>query len=61
MRSSAPFRPTAPLAFETASRDAGVPVTRIGVMKAGEGAPAFIQADGTTLQLPVKGFEHFAP
>ncbi len=47
-------------AFEAASRDAGVPVTRIGVVKPEDGAPAYIQADGTSLKLPVKGFEHFA-
>ncbi len=46
-------------AFETASGGAGVPVTRIGIMKAGECAPAFIQADGASLELPVEGFQHF--
>ncbi len=46
-------------AFETASGGGGVPVTRIGIMKAGERAPAFIQADGTSLELPVEGFQHF--
>ncbi len=46
-------------AFEAASNEAGVPVTRIGVVKAGHCGPNFIQADGTSMQLSVKGFEHF--
>ena len=47
-------------AFEAGSRDAGVSVTRIGVIKPGDGAPAFIRADGKCLKLPLKGFQHFA-
>ena len=46
-------------AFETASREAGVPVTKIGVAKQGAGAPVFLRPDGTVLALAAKGFEHF--
>ncbi len=47
------------VAFETASKEAGVRVTRIGVVKAGAGAPVFLKPDGTALALAAKGFEHF--
>ncbi len=46
-------------AFEAASLAAGVPVTRIGAIVAGEGAPRFKAADGMQLDLPAGGFEHF--
>jgi thiamine-monophosphate kinase len=46
-------------AFEAASLAAGVPVARIGAMIAGAGAPTFKAADGSELDLPAKGFEHF--
>ena len=47
-------------AFETASSEAGVPVTKIGVVKEGAGAPVFLKPDGTALALAAKGFEHFS-
>ncbi len=46
-------------AFETASREAGVPVTNIGTVKHEAGAPVFLRPDGTVLALAAKGFEHF--
>jgi thiamine-monophosphate kinase len=46
-------------AFETASRKAGVPVTRIGVTGAGAQPPRFNMADGSELNLSRLGFEHF--
>ena len=46
-------------AFETASREAGVRVTKIGAVKQGAGAPVFLRPDGTALALAAKGFEHF--
>ena len=46
-------------AFETASEQAGVPVTKIGATKAGAGGPVFLRPDGTALALAAKGFEHF--
>ncbi len=46
-------------AFETASKEAGVRVTKIGAIKAGAGAPVFRKPDGTALGLAAKGFEHF--
>ena len=46
-------------AFEAASLAAGVPVARIGAVIAGAGAPRFRAADGSELELPAKGFEHF--
>jgi thiamine-monophosphate kinase len=46
-------------AFETASREAGVPVTKIGSARQAAGAPAFLRPDGTVLALAAKGFEHF--
>jgi thiamine-monophosphate kinase len=46
-------------AFETASRKAGVPVTKIGAAKQAAGAPVFLRPDGTVLALAAKGFEHF--
>jgi thiamine-monophosphate kinase len=45
--------------FESASREAGVGVTRIGSVQAGSDAPAFRAADGSNVQLSAKGFEHF--
>ncbi len=45
--------------FEASSKKAGLPVTRIGIVKAGLDAPAFIGDDGSPLQLSAKGFEHF--
>ena len=48
-------------AFEAAGREAGVPVTRIGAVIAGKGAPKFFLADGQELRLPVQGYEHFKP
>ncbi len=47
-------------AFETASREAGVPATKIGVANQGAGAPVFLKPDGTALALAAKGFEHFS-
>ena len=47
-------------AFETASEEAGVRVTKIGAVKLGAGAPVFLKSDGTALALAVKGFEHFS-
>jgi thiamine-monophosphate kinase len=47
------------VAFETASKLAGVPVTKIGAAQQGAGAPVFLRPDGTVLALAVKGFEHF--
>ena len=46
-------------AFEAASKEAGVPVTRIGLIKAGCAGPAFLDAGNVPLQLKAKGFEHF--
>ena len=46
-------------AFEAASQAAGVPVARVGTVLAGAGAPRFKTADGSELELPAKGFEHF--
>jgi thiamine-monophosphate kinase len=46
-------------AFERASKEAGLRVTMIGVVKEGAGAPAFLRSDGAVLGLAVKGFEHF--
>ena len=46
-------------AFETASKEAGVRVTKIGAVKGGAGAPSFLNPDGTALVLAAKGFEHF--
>ncbi len=48
------------VAFETASREAGVPVTKIGIARPGAGAPVFLEPDGTALALAAKGFEHFS-
>ena len=45
--------------FEAASRKGGVPVTRIGTVSAGAGAPKFRAAGGLELELCSKGFEHF--
>jgi thiamine-monophosphate kinase len=46
-------------AFEAASRNAGIRVTRIGTIRAGLEAPKFVNADGSPLQLAAAGFEHF--
>ncbi len=46
-------------AFEASSREAQVPVARIGVVTAGTAAPKFKAADGSELALPLQGFEHF--
>ncbi len=46
-------------AFEAASLAGGVPVARIGTVIAGAGAPRFKAADGSEIELPAKGFEHF--
>jgi thiamine-monophosphate kinase len=46
-------------AFEAASLAAGVPVARIGAVIGGAGAPSFKAADGSEIDLPAKGFEHF--
>jgi thiamine-monophosphate kinase len=46
-------------AFEEASRKAGVPVVRIGTIKAGDAPPRFKHADGSDLALGEGGFEHF--
>ena len=46
-------------AFEAASLAAGVPVTRIGAVAAGAGAPRFLAAGGQELVLNAKGYEHF--
>ncbi|MGA7323899.1 MAG: thiamine-phosphate kinase [Rhodomicrobium sp.] len=46
-------------AFEAASRDAGVKVTRIGRVQEGEGQPKFLGADGSPLSFKCSGFEHF--
>ncbi len=45
--------------FEAASLAAGVPIARIGSVIAGAGAPMYRAADGSELELPAKGFEHF--
>jgi thiamine-monophosphate kinase len=47
-------------AFEDASTKAGVPVTRIGVMTSGSKAPLFMTEEGSVLDLPNLGFEHFS-
>jgi thiamine-monophosphate kinase len=47
-------------AFEDASIKAGVPAARIGVITSGSKAPAFMTAEGSTLDLPILGFEHFS-
>ncbi len=46
-------------AFEAEAEKAGVRVAKIGVARAGSGAPVFTSAGGSTLALSVKGFEHF--
>jgi thiamine-monophosphate kinase len=46
-------------AFEAASLSAGVPVARIGTVIGEAGAPRFKAADGSEINLPAKGFEHF--
>jgi thiamine-monophosphate kinase len=46
-------------AFEAACLATGVPVARVGRVIAGSGVPRFEAADGTELNFPVKGFEHF--
>ncbi len=46
-------------AFEAQSQEAQVPVTRIGAVIAGQGKPKFKAADGSELNLPAQGFEHF--
>jgi thiamine-monophosphate kinase len=46
-------------AFEESSRKGGVPVTRIGTIKAGTNPPQFKLADGSELSLAKSGFEHF--
>jgi thiamine-monophosphate kinase len=45
-------------AFEREAADAGVRVTRIGLIVKGD-APVFIRADGTALRLDQPGFDHF--
>jgi thiamine-monophosphate kinase len=47
------------VAFESASKEAGLRVTNIGAVKQGAGSPAFLKSDGTALVLAAKGFEHF--
>ncbi len=47
-------------AFESASKEAGILVTKIGAFKAGAEAPAFLRPDGTALTLTTKGYEHFS-
>ncbi len=51
--------PESAAAFETASRDGGVRVTRIGTVTAGLGEPRFLKADGSEFVLTSQGFEHF--
>ncbi len=46
-------------AFEAASLAAGVPVARVGTVIGEAGAPRFKAADGSEIDLPAKGFEHF--
>ncbi len=46
-------------AFEALSREAKVPVARIGTMTAGTAGLKFKDAGGSELLLPVQGFEHF--
>jgi thiamine-monophosphate kinase len=47
------------VAFESASKEAGLRVTKIGAVKQGAGSPAFLKPDGTPLMFASKGFEHF--
>jgi thiamine-monophosphate kinase len=51
--------PQSAQAFEAASIRAGVPVSEIGIICAGSEPPKFRAADGSTLDLPILGFEHF--
>ncbi len=46
-------------AFEAASKTAGVPVAKIGIVTAGSDVPAFVNDDGSAFALPVTGYEHF--
>ncbi len=46
-------------AFEAASIESGVPVARIGTIRAGSEPARFNMPDGSTLSFPVLGFEHF--
>ncbi len=46
-------------AFEAASAEASVKVTRIGTMRAGPGVPIFKKTDGSPLSLASRGYEHF--
>ena len=46
-------------AFRQAAAAAGVPVTDIGAITAGEGAPRFIGADGNAITLARLSFSHF--
>ena len=41
------------------ARQAGVTVTRIGEIRAGEGPPVFIGADGRPVDFAATGFRHF--
>jgi thiamine-monophosphate kinase len=47
-------------AFETASREGGVAVTKIGVAKQGADPPVFLGPHARALALAAKGFEHFS-
>ena len=47
------------VAFESASKEAGLRVTNIGAVKPGADAPTFLKSDGAAFQLAGKGFEHF--
>ncbi len=46
-------------AFEAASRDAGIKVTRIGTIQEGEGQPKILGPDGSKVSFKSPGFEHF--
>lgn len=51
---------SAQAAITEAAARAGVPVTRIGRMLAGEPRVRVVDASGATIALPRKGFDHFA-
>jgi len=55
----AAVRPGRARAFEEASSGTGVPVTRIGTIKAGTNPPQFKLPDGSELAVAEGGFEHF--